>query len=219
MNKTPLYDAILFDLDGTIIDSGAGVTNSVRYALEKMGRPVPSYEILRTFVGPPLTESFMRHADMTAEEAEFAVECYREYYTDRGIRENTVYAGVPAMLAGLKERGETLMVATSKPEPFARQILTELHLHSYFDFVGGASFDAGRREKEDVIAYLLRETGADAARCVMVGDRLYDVRGAALFGIPTVGAVWGYGSAEELTESGARWLANTPADVAEVLYG
>ncbi len=219
MDKKPLYDAILFDLDGTIIDSGAGVTNSVRYALVKMGRPVPSYEVLKTFVGPPLTESFMRECAMTAEEAEYAVDCYREYYTDRGIRENKVYAGVPEMLTALKARGETLMLATSKPEPFARKILDELGLLSSFDFVGGASFDAGRREKEDVIAYLLKETGVDPARCRMVGDRLYDVRGAALFGIPTVGAVWGYGSAEELTGSGARWLANTPSEVSEVLYG
>ena len=219
MAETHTFGAILFDLDGTLIDSGAGVTNSVRYALVKMGRPVPSYDILRTFVGPPLTESFMRHCGMTAEEAETAVECYREYYTDRGIRENTIYAGVPEMLSDLKARGETLMVATSKPEPFARQILNDLSLLSYFDFVGGASFDAGRREKEDVIAYLLRETGADPARCRMIGDRLYDVRGAALFGIPTVGVLWGYGTAEELTEAGARWLSATPADLPEVLYG
>ena len=219
MGNDPRFDAILFDLDGTIIESGAGVTNSVRYALVKMGRPVPSYEVLKTFVGPPLTESFMRECAMTAEEAEYAVECYREYYQDRGIRENKVYAGVPEMLTALKARGETLMIATSKPEPFARQILSDLSLLSYFDFVGGASFDAGRREKEDVIAYLLGETGADPTRSVMVGDRLYDVKGAAFFGIPTVGAVWGYGSAEELTGSGAKWLAHTPAQVSEVLYG
>ncbi len=212
-------DAILFDLDGTLTDSGRGIQNSVRYALSKMGRPIPPVSVLRKFVGPPLTEAFAAFCGMTAEEAREALSAYREYYRPKGMLENEVYKGVPAMLDALRARGERLFLATSKPEPFARQILDHFELTKYFDFVGAASLDASRADKPQVIRHVLDSTGVCPKRCLMVGDRFYDVEGAALFGMPTLGVLWGYGDEAELRCAGAVQLARTPMEVLEVLYG
>lgn len=210
-------DAILFDLDGTLTDSGEGIMNSTRYALRKMGVPVPSDESLRTFVGPPLTESFGKHCGMTEAEAEQTVRAYREYYADRGIFENRVYDGVPEMLKSLADDGFRLILATSKPEHFARQIMEHFHLDGYFFYIGGALTDGRRKEKAEVIAYVMETTGIDPARCLMIGDRLYDVEGAAEFGIPTVGVLWGYGSKEELERAGALYIAEHPEQIKEII--
>lgn len=211
------YDAILFDLDGTLTESGTGIMNSVRYALTKMGFPIPPQSVLRTFVGPPLTEAFREHCGMTEAEAEEAIRCYREYYAERGLFENAVYDGVPEMLADLAAMGERLVLATSKPEHFAQKIMAHFDLDRYFTYIGGALTDGSRKEKAEVIAYVLEATGADPARCLMIGDRCYDVLGAKAFGIPTLGVLWGYGSKEELTEAGASYLAAHPGEIKEMI--
>lgn len=211
------YDAILFDLDGTLTESGTGIMNSVRYALTKMGFPIPPEETLRLFVGPPLAEAFQNHCGMSETQAEEAVRCYREYYAERGLFENAVYDGVPEMLSHLTAAGERLILATSKPEHFARRIMAHFGLDRYFAYIGGALTDGTRKEKAEVIAYVLETTGADPVRCLMIGDRCYDVTGAEAFGIPTLGVLWGYGSREELTEAGAMYLAAHPDEIKEIV--
>lgn len=212
----PKFDVILFDLDGTLTDSGEGILNSVRYALWKMNCPVPKESVLRRFIGPPLTDAFRELCGMSEADAEEAVRLYREYYTAGGMLENRVYDGIPEMLETLCAAGERLALATSKPEQFARKIMDHFGLTPYFTYVGGALLHS-RKEKEEVITYTLGAVGADPARCIMIGDRHYDVLGAKAFGMPAVGVLWGYGSREELTEAGAARLAETPSEIKEIL--
>ncbi len=214
-----MYKTILFDLDGTLTDPGQGITNSVAYALQKMGRPVPAREELYRYIGPPLVPSFQTYAGMTEAEARRALGFYREYFAPRGIFENAVYPGIPALLKALAAAGRQVVLATSKPEPFARQILAHFGLAGYFAFVAGSTLEETRTEKREVIAWALQNTGAAAAGTVMVGDRAYDVAGAAANGIPCIGVLFGYGSAEELRAAGAAALAADTAQLGELLLG
>jgi len=208
---------LLFDLDGTLTDPALGITNSILYALEKMGFPRPPRAELYPFIGPPLVESFQKYCSMTAAEAEHALAVYREYFSVTGLFENEVYEGIPAALANLRAAGFSLCLATSKPEKFARQIMDHFDLAKYFDFIGGADIEGARGAKADVIGYVLAAVGAHAADALMIGDRMHDAEGAAAHGIPTVGVTWGYGSEEELRRAGAIRLARTPAEMVTIV--
>ena len=195
---------IFLDLDGTIIDSVHGITRSAAYALEHFGIHVDDLTTLHKFIGPPLKDSFKEFYQMTDEQADEAIVKYRERYRTKGIFENTLYPGIEQFLKAAAEAGYKLVLATSKPEPFAKKILEYFNLHTWFTFVGGCGLDGSKHAKADVIAYILEELGiTDTRKIVMVGDRKHDVLGAATFNIPTVGVLYGYGSAEELTEAGA----------------
>lgn len=195
---------LLFDLDGTLTDPGEGITNAVRYALERFGLRVEQREELYPYIGPPLTDSFQRYHGLTPEQAQQALAWYREYYADTGIYENVPYPGVAAFLAGLQQEGYTLLVATSKPEEFAARILQHYGLERYFAFVGGNDLQESRPDKAAVIAHVRRQYPAlTAANALMIGDREYDVAGAAENGLRTVGVLYGYGSLEELQRAGA----------------
>ncbi|MBQ8333763.1 MAG: HAD family hydrolase [Clostridia bacterium] len=212
-----MRDIILFDLDGTLTDPALGITNSILHALSKMGRELPSRESLYRFIGPPLVPAFQEFLGMTEEEAQRALVLYREYFSVTGLFENTVYGGIADALEKLKHAGCTLVLATSKPEQFAVRILGHFDLAQYFTLICGASMDEKRNTKDAVIGYALEKLGQpDKSRVIMVGDRHHDVEGAAKFGIPTVGVLWGYGSRDELTDAGAAWLA---ADVGEMVRG
>ena len=196
------YDVILFDLDGTLTDSAPGILNSVRYACRKLGLPIPGEETLRRFLGPPLIASF------------------REYFPTKGLFENEVYPGVPALLADLKAAGKTVILATSKPEAFARRIMEHFDLAQYCDFICGATLDETRTDKAEVIAYALETAGiTDKTGLVMVGDREHDVLGAKKNSLPCIGAVYGYGTAGELTAAGAAALADTVEELHKLLLG
>lgn len=208
---------VLFDLDGTISDSAQGITASVAYALDKMGYPYESREQLRRFVGPPLREEFMAFCGLSQEEGDRAVDCYREYYTVKGMYDNTMYEGVSEMLEELKASGKALAVATSKPEKFARLILEGYGVSHFFDFIGGSELNGDRTDKAEVIAYTVCSLGCSFDECVMVGDRLHDIIGAKKHGIPAIGVLWGYGSAEELEESNATEIVDTPKELIEAL--
>lgn len=213
---------ILFDLDGTLIDSGPGIIKSVSYALEQMGLPIPeNRQELGKFVGPPLHVSFAEFYGLPPEEVRRAITLYREYYARQGIWECTVYPGVPELLARLNQAGLRLLVATSKPERFAVPVLERRGLAKEFAFIAGADDDNGNRsEKHQVIRYALAACGIeDPASVLMVGDRKYDVAGAGACGIDTVGVLYGYGSTEELTAAGAVYLAETPEAVGDLLLG
>ncbi len=208
------YENYLFDLDGTLTDPGLGIQNSIRYALDKQGLPSLDEETLNLFVGPPLLDSFMRYCGVTEEEARILLSYYREYFTEKGIFENRLYVDTPELLSDLRDRGAHLFLASSKPEPFAKQILEHFGLLPLFEFVGGSTLDEQRTDKGDVIAYVLENTGIDPKKTVMIGDRKYDIAGGKRHGLDTVGVLFGYGAREELTESGATYLI---ADIDELL--
>lgn len=206
---------ILFDLDGTLTDSGEGIINCVIYALERFGLPVPPRESLRYFVGPPLHESFMKQG-VPADRAEEAVAVYRERYVPTGMFENTPYPGVRELLEALKSEGHTLYVASSKPEWMCVEILKHFDLAKYFDRICGATMDTSRTDKEAVIAYLLQQNGR-TGNIIMVGDTRFDVIGAKAHGIPAIGVTWGYGNVEEMCSAGAIGIANTMDSLKEML--
>ena len=187
-----MYDVILFDLDGTLTDSGLGITNSVAYSLKKFGIEIDDRTELYKFIGPPLRESFEKYYGFSPEEAGKAVEYYREYFSGTGVYQNVLLEGVPELLQSLKAHGRTVAVASSKPEHFVRLILAHFQVDAYFDEICGASMDESRINKEDVIEELLGRLGlseADQKRVLMVGDRRHDVEGAVWHPVP--GAVSG----------------------------
>jgi len=205
--------SILFDLDGTLTDSGEGIMNCAVFALAHFGIPAPTEAELRTFVGPPLTETFARFG-VPKDRLEEAVRVYRSRYLPIGKFENHPYPGIRELLEKLKNDGHTLFVATSKPENTSIEILEHFGMARYFEKICGASTDFSRNSKEAVIAYLLDSCGA-RDNAVMVGDTAYDVIGAKAHGIPTIGVSWGYGLVEDMEIAGAAAIAYTMDE----LYG
>ena len=209
---------LLFDLDGTITDSADGITNSVSYALGNLGISEEKSNLYR-FVGPPLVDSFKEFYGFDEKKAEEGVRLYREYYAVKGIFENKVYPGIREMLTRLKDAGLTLAVATSKPEPFAIQILEHFDLLSYFILVGGADMEEIRVRKGDVIAYTLDRLGTtpEESKVIMVGDRKHDIIGAHENQLPCAAVLYGYGSREEFTENGADYQIETVEELGDFL--
>ena len=208
------YKYYLFDLDGTLTDPGIGITNSVMYALEKFGIHVSNREELYPFIGPPLTDSFIKYFGFSEKQAFQAVEYYREYFRAGGIFENKVYDGIPEMLGELKARNAITALATSKPCEFSVRILEHFGLHQYFDYVGAATMDGRISKKADVIRHLLGELGdADAGSVLMIGDRDQDIEGAKANGLHCAGVLWGYGSNDELMGAGADYIVSAPSDI------
>lgn len=213
-----MKDIIFFDLDGTITDSGDGIKNSAAYALNKFGIPVPSRDELNKFIGPPLVGSFRNLFGMSDEDADLAVVYYREYYAVKGIFENSLYDGVTDMLEALKNAGKTIVLATSKPEIYANQILKYFNIYDYFTHVCGAEMDHKRTDKHEVIEYALETAGVtDISRVIMVGDRHHDIDGAKKSHLDSIGVTFGYGSFDELTEAGADHVVNDTKELTELL--
>lgn len=212
------YNWIFFDLDGTLTQSGPGIINSVKHALRKMGKPELPEETLRHFIGPPLSDSFVKFCGCTQEEAKQGIVFYREYYTSGGMFENELYSGVEEMLRKLKNAGLRLAIATSKPEFMSVQIAEHFHLNQYFEAICGATVDEKRVKKSDVIAYALEMLGISQEQkdaVLMVGDREHDIFGAKENGLDSMGVLYGYGSREELCEAGADYIVGTAHEAAE----
>ena len=213
-----MYETILFDLDGTLTDPGEGITKSVAYALQKYSIEVADRSVLYPFIGPPLVDSFQKYYGFSPKQAEQAVVYYREYFRETGLFENEVYDGVEDLLSSLKSAGKRVILATSKPEVFARQILDHFGLTRYFDVIAGALLDGSRMHKADVIAYALDTAGiTDKSSVVMVGDREQDVKGAEKTGLPCIGVLYGYGSREELTAAGATAIVESVEELQQFL--
>lgn len=204
---------LLFDLDGTLTDPGVGITNSVAYALSQFGIEVKDRQTLYPFIGPPLLDAFHRFYGFGEEDCKKALSCYREYFTEQGIFQNVVYEGIPQVLTSLCEKGHTLLVATSKPEPFAQRILAHFSLDVHFSFVAGATMDEKRTKKEDVIAYALAKNKIEPKQAIMIGDREHDIWGAKANHLRSIGVLYGYGSLKELKNAGANAIAQTPEDI------
>ena len=194
------YKAIFFDLDGTLTNPEEGIVNSIRFAAEFYG--LKNVEELkpgfRKYIGPPRLDTFIELLGPDVEKAEAAVAKYRERFAPIGLYENEIYPGVKETLEKLKNMGYILCTASSKPQKFVDTILEHFEIKKYFDFVGGATMDGRISKKEDVIDYVLKETGFAPAQVLMVGDRMFDLEGAAEFGMDAAGVLYGFGSREEL---------------------
>ena len=194
------YTCVLFDLDGTIADSAPGITACLAQTFEQLGMPVPSPSKLLEYVGPPILESFEELAGMTPVEAKQALAIYRGFYLEHGVGNVSIYPGLADLLQRIHESPMALSLATSKPESLARIALTSLGVIHYLDVLTGASEDEKRSEKAEIIALALERLtafGADVSRPIMVGDRFYDVEGAAANDVPAIFVQWGYGSPAE----------------------
>ena len=207
---------VLFDLDGTLVDSSPGIHAAVRYAAAALGRPEPTAPQLRGMVGPPLQDGFALVLGVPVAEVPRAVAAYREHYAAGALLQATVHDGVPDLLAALRAAGATLAVATSKPEPFAVRLLEHTGLLPAFASVHGATMDGLVRHKDQVVAVALA-AHPDGRDPVLVGDRSHDVLGAAAHGLPCIGAGWGPAEDGELETAGAVAVAATPMDVLPVL--
>ncbi len=205
-------DYALFDLDGTLTDPREGITRSAAHALRRFGIEADP-DKLTHFIGPPLIESFERYA-IPEERMGEAVAAFREYFEPRGWLENVPYPGIEGTLERLQNAGLTLILATSKPEAFARRIMERFDFAKYFTLLCGAPMDERKAAKSAIVARAVREAGiTDLSRALMVGDKRHDVEGARANGLDTVGVLWGYGTREELETAGAKYLA---ADLAEL---
>ena len=210
---------VLFDVDGTISDTSEGILNGILYALPRIGLPQPADKNdLRPMIGPPLVRSFQNQFGVSEEVAREGLRQYRAYYGPIGTSECVAYPGIPALLAELRERGFSVMTATSKAELFARAALAHLGLTDAFDFLGCADLEDKRREKEDVIAYVREHfPDMDASNTVMIGDRVYDVIGARMNGIPVIWCAWGYAQPGEMDGYVPDYTVETVAELRELL--
>ena len=206
---------VLIDLDGTITDSEEGVTKSIAYALDGFGIHVDDLKTLRKYIGPPITWSFA-DAGLTPEQIRPGIERYRERYNRVGLYEAKVYDGVPEMLKKLREAGKKLILATSKPIGFATKVMEYFKMDALMDDLCGAGSDTERNTKSAVIDYILEKHHiTDKSEALMLGDTRFDVEGANLSGLKTMGVLWGFGSRESLEKEGAAYIAATPMEAAE----
>ena len=216
---------ILFDLDGTVTDSKSGIFKSMQYAVKHFGIEIKDEELdsYMFFLGPPLQYSFRNFFKFPEEKIEEAVAKYREYYIPTGMFENELYPGIKELLENLKNAGKTVILATSKAEKLAREILEYFDIAKYFNFTAGAELDGTRSKKDEVIIYALEQCGAlsdeEKAKAVMIGDRNHDIIGAAKVGIDSIGVLYGYGSLDELTggEYKADYIVRDVGELADLL--
>lgn len=221
--------AVLFDLDGTILDPGGAITEGVAEAIEAHGYPRPEESVLRSFVGPPTSVSLERHTDIPAEDRRSILAQYRAGYPERARKDSTVYPGMRELLEALREAPVLVGLATQKPQHSTERILRDFRLEDCFDAVSGARDELDPAtlhlpaDKPGIVARALRllaEGGSgspDAQRSLMIGDREYDVQGAAAAHLPCAGVLWGFGEPEELQTAGARWLVADAADLRRVV--
>ena len=208
-----MYKNILFDLDGTLIDSAIGIINSFKYALDKLDIKATEEE-LNTLIGPPLYDSFRNHFNLSEELANLAVSYFREYFKDKGVHQHKLYPNVKNVLETLKDRGYTLCIATSKPEVFTLEILAYYDILKYFSFVSAASLDDTMIKKEAIIENAITKLNLNLEETIMVGDRKHDIIGANLNNIHSIGVIYGYGSLVELEQEKATY---TVYDILEIL--
>lgn len=211
------YKYILFDLDGTIVDSKAGIVDGIRYALGCKEISCPD-SVLDKMIGPPFRVSMREFLGLEMPMIEELITLYRGVYEADGWRKCSIYDGVSEMLSALKNAGKKLAIATSKPIKFTNIMVDGLDLRKYFDFVGGASSDASKETKADVVQLVIDAMNIeDKSEALMVGDRLYDIEGAHACGIDAVGILWGYGDEDELRSYSAEYIVKTPDDLLRLI--
>ena len=211
-------DVLFLDLDGTLTDPSEGITKAVMYSLEFFGIHEDDPQKLYPFIGPPLYDSFMQHYGFDLPTARKAVEHFQEYYSRQGMYENVPYPGIRELLYAWQRDGRKLVLATSKPEEFAVRILERFGMAGAFTLMAGGDAAEARVEKKMVIDYAMKKLGMkDSRGCLMIGDRKFDVLGAAAHGFPTLGVLYGFGTKEELLQAGASWLAGSVEELGTLL--
>ena len=216
------YDVIAFDLDGTLSDPAKGLIQGFVYCFKKLGLPYENEEDLRKYIGPSLYEEWQEDFGFTPDEANDAIEVFREYYNIYGWWDNDLYDGIHELLAALKKAGKKIVLATSKPLDTAKKVLELFGLTGYFDFIGGA-VSHQNDQKWQVLNWSLTSVGVDIndpdalAKCILVGDRKYDAEGAKICGIDSLGVLYGHGTEEEIYASGFTLFANTVEDISKIL--
>ena len=211
-----LFDYILFDLDGTIVDTKVGIINGIKYAINKLKLPELNEATMESLIGPPLKKSFMKVFGVDSEKGDEIVLAYREYYMSTGIEECSLYPGIAELLVKLHKMNKKILLATSKPSIMANHILTYFDLYKYFHFVAGSELDGSRVVKSEVIRYAIDNADCDdAEKCLMIGDRIYDIEGAKNFGIKTIAVKWGFGSKNEFAD--ADWIVDTKEEILNIV--
>ena len=215
------YENILFDFDGTLVDTGPGIMNATRYSLKTYGIDEDDPDNLRRFVGPPLAEAFAEHYGFSPEKSVEAVLRFRDYYLDSGNKECELYPGIADMLSALRADGRRLIVATGKPEELALKIALRFEIADYFEIIRGAYVDdegEHRTCKQEIIESIFDDLDiTDISSCIMIGDRANDITGAHRSGIKAIGALWGYGSEKELCGAGADYTAAAPQQISDMI--
>ena len=212
------YTVALFDLDGTIIDPKIGIINSVKFALNKMKIEYSQTDTFEKFIGPPLDQSFQNFYFLSESQAKEAVESYRIYYKKKGIEQNHLYPGIKELFEDLVKQNILLYVATSKPTPFAIDILKHYNIANFFEEIVGSNLDLTQSAKKEIIEYILTKyPNIDLSNCVMIGDRNYDIIGAQNNQIDSIAVLYGYGSYDELKEANPTYIAETITELRKIL--
>lgn len=212
------YETIIFDLDGTLTEPEEGITKCIQYALSKLGIDEPDRKKLCKFIGPPLVPAFMEHYGFDEPTARQALMFYRERFLEKGIYENKVYDGILSLLKELKEKGATLCLATTKPEPQAMEVLRHFEMLAFFDVVAGSDLNETVVEKPDVMRLAIsRLSKYNPETAVMIGDRKFDIEGAKVHKIDSIGVLYGHGGKEELQTAGADYIVDSVARLKDLL--
>lgn len=215
--RTCSYDAVLFDLDGTVSESHPGIIASAKKALEEYGWDMPADFDYKQFIGPPICQSLMQFAGMEEAQAEVCMKIYRRYYNAGEIFNTSLYPGMKALMEHLVAAGVKVCIATSKPQPMADQVIAHLGLTDLIFCNAGADTSDKQSDKPGLITRCLRETGASKERTVMIGDTRFDADGAAVMGVDFIGVLYGYGTQAEMEEKGAAVFAETVAELEALL--
>jgi len=213
------FEHIFFDFDGTIMNTSEGVFAGFDKVREYFNIELEDKSIYNTMIGPPLYESFDRVFNLKGSDLEKGIEIYHDYYTPIGVYKCKLYDDVVPLIKTLKAAGKKIYVATSKPEVYAHQLLQKFGIDQLFDYVGGTDMEGVRRDKIDVIRYVMDKNNLNEVKnsCLMLGDTHYDIDGAKLAGLKSMGILWGFGSEASLRESGADFIAKDAAQVADIL--
>ena len=212
-----MRNIIMFDLDGTVLDSKPGIFRSAAYALKKLGFSMPSDDEMMAFLGPPLSDGFANVCHIPHDWIQNAIVYYREYYTNGGMFEASIYNGIEEVIDTLHQHGKRCFITTSKPQIYAQRILERFKVAGLFDGLYGCELNGERSHKSEVVSFCLEQQGALAGDSVLIGDRHFDVNGAKMLEIPCIGVLYGYGSKEELEHAGAMALCATPEELLDVL--
>ena len=212
------YDYVIFDFDGTVTDTGEGILKSLQYSFEQMGDPVPDLSDLKKFIGPPIHYSFVTFYGVKEEDVGKYIEKYRERYRKIGIYECCLYDGMLDTLKTLKENGVKIGIASSKPISLIYDVMNYLKITELFDAVVGTQFDDSNHSgKKDLVLQSMAELGADdKSRVLMVGDRYFDIDGAAGAGVDSCGVLFGYGNEQEFKEHGATYIVATAQEITDI---
>ncbi len=213
------YDAVLFDFDGTIADTGEGIFSSIKSAIAAMGFESVDEKLLRTFIGPPILDSFKSGVGMTEEQAKAAVVKYREAYGKNGIYKFELYEGIEALLHKIHENGIKIAIASSKPTRFIEKIIDYLNYRDLVDLISCPKSDEIHESKASLINNAVKEFGVSKTRTLMVGDRRFDIEGAAIAGVDSIGVTFGYGNEEELKKAGATFIAGSTDEIGRIIFG